>query len=311
MAEATPAPAPAAAPAPAPATPAPAVPVSAATPEPAAPAPAEPQGYWPADWQKNIAGDDEKVLKQVQRYQSPKAIWEKARSLEQRLSSGELKPSLPKNAKPEEIAAWRKDSGIPEKPDGYELKGLEVPKEDKALIDGFLARAHAAHYLPEQAKEAVASYYDMQKRVADARMAKDEEQRLKTIDEVAQEWGGKFSQYKTRIENYLTMFPASVRDSLKGARFPDGTLIFNNSDVLRSFVALSLKEVPEGIHVPSDGGDLGKSMLDRYNELNKMMSERRGDWNKDEGAQAEHRQLIEALQKNGIMDEHGNLKKAA
>src|SRR5260221_8933915 len=75
------------------------------------PAPAEPAGYWPADWRKNIAGEDEKEIAQIGRYASPADIWKKARALEQRMSSGELRPVLMKDAKPEELTAYRKAHG--------------------------------------------------------------------------------------------------------------------------------------------------------------------------------------------------------
>lgn len=39
------------------------------------------KGYWPEDWQKKLAGEDEKELKQVSRYQSPEDVWKKARAL--------------------------------------------------------------------------------------------------------------------------------------------------------------------------------------------------------------------------------------
>src|SRR5580765_7475618 len=90
----------------------------------------ETKGYWPADWRKNIAGDDEKELAQASRYASPADIWKKARALEQRLSSGELRPVLTKDAKPEEITAYRKAHGIPEAPDKYDL-GKDVPVDPK------------------------------------------------------------------------------------------------------------------------------------------------------------------------------------
>src|SRR5262245_1748274 len=91
----------------------PAAPAQPATPA-AAPAEPEKKGYWPDGWQARLAGDDPDALKQIGRYASPEEIWKKAKSLERRLSSGELKAVLPKDPKPEDVSAWRKDNGIPE-----------------------------------------------------------------------------------------------------------------------------------------------------------------------------------------------------
>src|SRR6266404_2104416 len=185
------APAPAA-PAPAAAAPAPA-PASASPPVAAAPAPASNEkGYWPDNWQARLAGDDEKALKQLGRYASPEDIWKKARSLEQRLSSGEFKAVLPKDPKPEELSAWRKDNGIPDAPEKYDLKGLAIPDSDKDIVTSFLKAAHGANFTPEQTKLAVGNYYEMQKQQTEARAAKDDEQRHAALDALNSEWGGSF-----------------------------------------------------------------------------------------------------------------------
>lgn len=271
------------------------------------------KAYWPADWQKRFAGEDEKELKQVARYQSPEDVWKKARSLEKRLSSGEFRPTKPKDAKPEELAAWRKDMGIPDTHDKYELKfdsGLVIGKEDKAVVDRFLKAAHDRDYTPEQVKGAVEWYFQDRDQQVRELAEKDEGDRVKAIDTVASEWGGKFSSYKNRIENYISFFPESIRESLKSARFPDGTALFNSPDFLKAIVALSLKDIPDGVHV-AGGGDVAKTMVDRYQEIQKVMATDRKKYDKDDSMQKEMRGLIEALDKHGLIDKQGNLKKAA
>ena len=271
------------------------------------------KGAWPDDWQKRFAGDDEKELKQVARYPSPEAVWKKARALERRLSSGELKTALPKDPKPEELKQWRKDNGIPETADKYDIKGIEVPESDREIVDGLLKQALEDNMTPAQARRMVASYYDVNKRNTEIRAEKDENERLSTLDVLAKEWGGKFSGYRARVENYLQMFPESVRDAMKSARLPNGSALFNHPDVLRTIVSLSLKDIPEGVVVPAAGGDLGKSITDRYQEIQKVMNEDRPRYNKDVNMQSEFSGLIDALTKHGLIDNKGNLvgKKAA
>lgn len=269
------------------------------------------KGYWPDDWQRRLAGDDEKALKQVTRYASPEDIWKKARSLEQRLSSGEFKTALPKDAKPEELAAWRKDNGIPEKPEAYDLKGLDIPKEDKDIVEGFLKAAHGAHFTPEQAKVAVQGYYAEVTRQEQARTAKDEEQRTNALDALNQEWGGSFRRNVNLVEGLLAKFPEKVRESLKHARLPDGTALFNSPDAVRGFAALALELNPAGIIAPAGGGDLGKTMLDEYNSIQTMKSKDRKAYNKDSAIQERERDLIDAMVKQGLMDSNGNLKRKA
>lgn len=288
---------------PAPAPSAPAAPATAASPAPAAPA-KEPD--WREDWRDRMSGGDADELKQLGRYASPIEVWKKARSLERRMSSGELKPVLPKDAKPDDLAAWRKDNGIPDTSDKYDLAGIEVPKEDADLIKGVLEKAHGAHYTPAQAKVAVQAYYDIQKSVEKVQAEQDETDRGSAIDELAAEWGGKFSGYKNRIGNFLSMFPEGVRDALMNARMPDGTAVFNSPDVLRTIVALSLKDIPDGVHVPSEGGDAGKGAVEEYRGLQKLMREDRKAYDKDPKNQDRFLTLITYLRKHEMIDEQGN-----
>ncbi len=306
--------APAAAPdkpaAPAPAASAPALDKPAAPPAKPAAAPSEPaKPVWPEDWQRQMAGEDDKELKQIGRYASPKAVWEKARALERRMSSGELKPVKPKEAKPEELAAWRKDVGIPEKPEAYDLKfdsGLVIGKEDKPIIDNFLKSAHAADMEPTHVKAAVQWYFDEVARQVDERAAKDDKDRVHTLDKLNAEYGGQFRRNINLLEGVLSRFPDAVREDVKSARLPDGTALFNNPDVIRAFVAIALENNPAGIVAPAGIGDAPKVAMDEYRELQKYMKENRGAYNKDEGKQARMRELIGYLQGQGAIDQNGN-----
>lgn len=293
-------PAPAPAPAPVVADPAPAPVPAPAVADPApAPAPAvdPPKGYWPTDWQKRLAKDDEKELKQLGRYASPEAIWEKARALEKRLSSGELKSKLPDNAKPEEIAQWRKDNGIPEAPEKYDLTGVDISETDKPVIDEFLKTAFAANMTPEQAKAAIAwQKADTAARVS-AQEQKDETERVAALDTLNAEWGSGFRRNVQMVEGFLENFPAGVRDLLKGGRLSDGTAIFNNPDVLRGFVAASLAVNPAATLVPSGGGDPMKGIEEQIKAHETYMKEHRTAYFKDEARQADYRALLEAREK--------------
>ena len=69
------------------------------------------EAAWPQDWRDQLAGGDEKLVKRAQRYASPRDVWNALVAAQNRISSGELKSVLPKDAKPEEIAAWRTEQG--------------------------------------------------------------------------------------------------------------------------------------------------------------------------------------------------------
>src|SRR3546814_10458699 len=86
--------------------------------------------------------------------------------------------ALPIYATPEQIAEWRKEQGIPEKPEDYDLKfdnGLVIGEADKPLVAAFLKASHATNVTPAQAKAQIASYYAIQEQQQAARAEKDED----------------------------------------------------------------------------------------------------------------------------------------
>lgn len=314
MAEAAPAPVATPAPAPAPAitTVNPGVTKVAEPNTPVANDPkAEAKGYWPDDWLAKVSKGDEKISKQLGRYQSPEALAEAHIALRRRMDSGEFKTALPKDAKPEELAAWRKDNGIPETPDKYDLKDLKIDDTDKPLVDGFVKRAHELNMAPEHVKATLEYRAQERTRLAEERATKDEDQRVKTLDSLNQEWGGSFRRNVNLVNGMLDRFPADVKEALKSARMPDGTAIFNDPSVLKGFVAMALEANPAGVIVPAGGGEPGKVALDEYQELQKFMREDRNGYLKDNNKQARMRELIDYLSKNGMIDNQGNAKKAA
>lgn len=271
----------------------------------------EMKGYWPDDWVTRVAKGDEKRVKDFAKFQSPEALADAYTSLRRRMDSGEVRTALPKDPKPEELAAWRKDNGIPEAPEKYDLKGLDVPKEDRAIVDTFLKSAHGANFTPEQARVAVEGYYAEVTRQEEARSAKDEEQRSAALDTLNGEWGGSFRRNVNLVEGLLAKFPESVREALKHARLPDGTAVFNSPDAVRGFAALALELNPAGIIAPAGSGDLGKSMLDEYQSIQKTKSTNRKSYNKDSAMQERERDLIDAMMKHGLMDNAGNITRKA
>src|SRR3990167_7724399 len=80
---------------------------------------------WPEDWVSRLAKGDEKRINDFKKFQSPEAFADSYVALRSRMDSGEVRTALPKEPKPEELAAWRKENGIPDAPDKYDLTGLE------------------------------------------------------------------------------------------------------------------------------------------------------------------------------------------
>ena len=276
-------------------------PTSAPAPAPAPVGNSEPgKSTWPDDWQSRLAKGDSKLAARFQRYASPEAMAEALIAAQNRISSGELKTALPKDPKPDELAAWRKENGIPETPDKYDLKfddGLVIGDDDKPIIDGFLKAAHERNMTPEQAKGAIGWYYEEQKRLSDERANRDEQQRQTALDALNAEWGGNFRRNINMVDGLLTRFPEDVRDLFKGGRLADGTAILNHPQVVRALASIALEVNPAGTLVPNGTSDPMKSVETRIGEIETQMRKDRVAYNKDEKLQAEYRELLGAREK--------------
>jgi hypothetical protein len=312
--------APAAPAAPGPAAPTP--PAAAATPAapaaPAAPAPAapaQPAGYWPDDWRAKAAKGDEKLIARFSRYGSPEDALTALIHAQNRITAGELKPVLGKDATAEQVAEWRLANGIPEAPDKYDVadlgNGLKVPDADKPLVDRILAAAHASNQTPDQVKASLRAFYEVRDIVDQHTSNKDKQNETAGTEALRQEWGSEYRIHSNLIENMLASSTAGdLREQLQNARLPDGTLFKHSPDVQKFLLNIALVQNPLGTVVPNSGNP-AHGIREELDRIKKTMRENRVAYNKDTAMQDRFRTLTSAAIKAGIMDDNGNWKQAA
>lgn len=258
-----------------------------------------------ADWRKEIAGENAEWGKTLERFASPKAMFESYQALRTKMSSGELKSvtPFPEKGTPEQQTAWRKEQGLPEKPEGYaeHLKfdnGLVVGEEDKPGVDAFLKAAHSANYTPAQAKAAVGWYFQQKEVEAEARATQDKEIATKTIDALRAEWGSEYRTNMNGMHALLDTAPAGVKDKFMNGRLADGTPIMSDPDTLRFLTHLYRQVNPVSTVVPAgDDNQMAKSIDDELSSIKNVMSTDRKKYNNDEKMQLRYRQLVAAKQK--------------
>lgn len=314
-----PAAAPAEAPAPAPATAAAvaiaatpaAAPAVAAAPAPAgktlaeegAPAapkknPADTAAYWPADWRANMSGGDEKLLKQLERYAAPPDLFKKARELENKIASGEYKKTLGKDATDKELAAWRKDNGVPEAADKYDLTGVKLGETDTAILPEILSAAHKHNLTPEAARDLVSVLPKVRGMIAEKQTQNDETLRSNTEEMLRSEWGADYRRHLNVIHGVLdSTMTQEMKSSFLQARLPDGSHLGSHPDVLKGLLSIALIKNPTGIVVPGASSNPMQGIADEKAKIEKVMREDRGTYNKSEDMQKRYRDLIEAEQR--------------
>lgn len=265
---------------------------------------------WPEDWRAKLAGDDEKLGKRLERFKSPKDVWQSFLNAEAKISSGQMKPVLPKDATEEDIAAYRKEIGVPDKPEGYLEKlpnGLVIGDADKPMAEGFLAAAHQANMPPEFVGAALDWYYKTQEVQVSETVTADKEFRVNAEEDLRAEFGGEYRVQQNSWKNFLDSTPVvgkdedgkdvSLGDLMRGARTPDGRLLGDNPDFLRWVLGLAHKENPAGFVAPAGSGSQADSVADEIAKIEKVMRDNRPAYDKDEKMQARLRQLYDAQEK--------------
>jgi hypothetical protein len=254
---------------------------------------------WADNWRQNIAGTDEKALKQLERYQSPTDIWNKARSFEQRLSSGELKSALPKDATPEKVAAWRTENGIPSKPEEYDIADLKLPVEDKEITSAYLTAMHGVNAPPAVAKAGLDWYYKEVQRVNEELATRDKDIATKTEDQLRAEWGNDYRVNMNMVTGFMQSAPEAVRDEFMHGRLANGEPIMANAAVMKWINGMARELNPITTIMPNSGGDFAGSVDTEIASIEKTMKENRKAYNADEKMQSRYRDLLDARTKLG------------
>lgn len=312
MTDPTPAPAPSPAPAPAPAP----VPAPAPSPSPApAPAPAPgllnpggdpapspapaPTPDWPEDWRDKAAGGDPKFRTRLDRFASPADLVKSYRALEQKVSSGEVKAPLPENATDEQKAQWRKDNGVPDKPEDYKIElknGLVLGEADKPVVAEFTKMMHAKNVPNAMLNEVMQGYFELQDKQQQDMLARDAAHRQTAEDALRTEWGPDYRRFTAGIDNFLGAAPDGLGPLLAGGRLADGTMIANDPRFIKWVNNMNLELNPASTLVPA-GGDAGKALSSRKAEIEKTMRDDRAGYFKNQPMQDEYLKILQAEEK--------------
>lgn len=226
---------------------------------------------WPADWRDKLAGDDKEALKQLGTFKSPAELNKAYRALQQKLSSGEFKKpaELPENATPEQLAAYRKDIGVPDTVDGYSLDfgdGLVVGEEDKPVVMEILKDVHAAHVPEKFVKPIMQAYFRKLEAERAAQVDFDNDTWSKTEETLRAEFGGEFKVNQTAINNYLKTLPEEFQSNLAGARLADGRKLLGSVDGINMILSLARDANPAITVVPGSTNPM-KSIDDELSSL--------------------------------------------
>jgi hypothetical protein len=262
--------------------------------------PAAHPATWPADWRDQFAAGDPKVKAKLDRYTTPADLAKAYRSMEAKLSSGELKSTVPfpEKGTHAEQQAWRQAQGVPDRPEDYKIElknGMVVGEADKPIVDEFTKRAHELNWTPKQVSDVLQFYYDRQDAQTQQLNELDAQRKLSAEDTLRAELGNEYRATVNMVNNYLSADP-DFAERLLGGRLADGTRIADDPAFIK-WMANQVREInPLAALVPA-GADQVRTVSDRKASLEAMMGDRNSEyWKgpKAEAMQAEYRAILEA-----------------
>lgn len=256
------------------------------------------------NWRELMAGDDKDDLATLGRFQDPKAVWGRAKELTRKMSAGELKAvtAFPAKGTAEEQSQWRKDNGVPEKPEDYavtkdwKLAGnVVVGEDDKPMVQDFLKFAHGRNWTDQQANGALEWYFgtyltNNQRLQADA----DGERRRETLATLAKEWGPDYKRNMQAMTNLLARAPKGLAERIMGGRLADGTAIGDDPEMIKWLTGIELELNPHVTLTGALGSDKLETIQGRITEIEGVMKTDRARYNKDAAMQEELRNLYDA-----------------
>lgn len=260
-----------------------------------------------------VGGTDEKAvakeLKRLQRMNDPTSVYGSFRELDSRFAEGGLVKKPGKDAKPEDVQAFYRAMGVPEKPEDYFTnlqlgEGKVLGEADKPIFEGFTKAAHAAGYTPQQTSAAVSWYLGLQEEQAAAQFKEDETFRQQANAALNDAWGSARSNNVAAIKTLFVDTPGgadpdnenSLMARLLGGRTSDGRVIGDDPEI-NKWLSQRARDINPAASIVGSGGGDAKSIDTEIAELESYMRTNRRDWFKDETRQARHRELIAARER--------------
>lgn len=264
---------------------------------------------WDADnWRGTWAGADDKKKAWAERRTDLKVALDSAYAADSKIAelSAAAKAVLPKDATPEQITAFRKDNGIPEKPEGYFdtlPQDVKLTDLEKAVLTPYLPVMQELNLPPAAAAKLVAVLQADRVRQIEARAVADDALKVKTEDALRADWGHNYRAEINNINGLLSGAPPEVREALFNVRTSDGTPFLGKPETVRWLAQLARTVNPYSVPVGGDGGALDqKGVEQRIAEITSWMGAPNGSpeykryWS-DEKVQTEYRTLTEAREK--------------
>ncbi len=266
--------------------------------EPGAEAETEPSA---GDWRAAIT--DEKARRFAERFNSPAEAAVSAFKARQQLSGSVRVPG--RKASREDIAAFRRALGVPDRPEGYAValpEGLpgsvDLDEAGRARLDTYLKAMHEVGATPDVAQRGIDLYYGFLVEGIEARERTAVKAREKANAELTREWGPDAKRNDECARRAFQTFGGErLAVFLENAEV-DGVKLGDHPEMRRIFSAIGRTMGEDRLHAPG-GGDRTGTIQGRIDEIHSWQHsskpEEREQY-KTDAVQAELRELYRRLE---------------
>jgi hypothetical protein len=261
---------------------------------------------WRDDWRQAMAKGDVKELERLQRIPSPESLFDSYRSLEKKMSGMKVPPTLPENPNESQLAEYRRNAGIPEKPEGYYEKlpqGLVIGEEDKPAMDMLAQALHAKNASPDLVATVVDTYYKIIEKNQEEMVAYQRALKQETSDALRAELGADYRASMNSVNALMDGVDKDTRDLLEGMQLADGSLAFNHLGFMRWMTGLATQINPAALVMPGqNGGDKMDTIKQQITANLGEMKKNINAWQSPANAsrREEHIRLLQAAEKLGV-----------
>lgn len=253
------------------------------------------------DFKKELGGEDEAVGKLLARYTDGKAVGKALLEAQTKIRTGDFAKPLAKDAKPEEVTAWRAANGIPEKAEGYFEKlpdGLVIGKDDQPFLleYGKILHEHNGPPTPELMHKLLTHHFADQEAQAAAVVTMDKTHLTERTSALKEAWGAHYQDNVAITMNHLEGL-GTQKNTFLTARMPDGRLLVNSPEIMQ-FLASQARAIDPtaGLMPPGSEGNI-QSLDTEIADIEKLMRTDRKAYNADTKKQERLRQLYDARTK--------------
>lgn len=182
---------------------------------------------------------DPELRKHAERFTTPEELAKAHRGMRDQLAKAIVPPG--KDAKPEEIAAYRKAIGVPEKPEEYKFAtpaGREPTDGDKAFQGTMAKLFHGANISAEQAEKLNAGWNEYVDATMKAEAAADAKFAETATAELKAKWGADYDKNLAFANRAAAKIYGDRLTDARGIQTKDGRFVLDHPLMVEAFATI-------------------------------------------------------------------------